>query len=448
MPIKPADSIRLYSPSPLDTFYEEAPLSPGGYQKAVDRIRHHAFDRESLVEALVSYNRSIGNDALAEESALSLLRPDVYATVTGQQPGFMGGPSFTILKALTALAVAKRYGGPAIFWIASEDHDLDEVSNTWTVDDAGNMRKFRLGRTFSGTALEDVELGEKGVLAIEGFIREMHVASDFSIGSSYTKTMASFLAKLFKGTGLLFIEPKELKRRAAAFWRKEIEEEGEIRTLFQKVKERIASFQIDLPFPAEGETTLFLKSSSGKRERVSCDGTSFRTKEGEVTRQKLLDIALGDPLRLSSSVMSRPVLAAVLIPTAAAVLGPGELRYFLGLKDYFRFHGVRMPWLVPRLSLTFIPEGDGKLMAGHGVDPEAFIQLRQEGKAQIEMLKRGGIGGMAINRIQNMLSPHGKLQERVLNWFTFQSKSDHDLIKELLSEADPEDVRHQFMYLS
>ena len=54
-------------------------------------------------------------------------------SITGQQAGLFGGPLYTLLKAVTALQLARRvrqeHGVPAVavFWVDSEDHDWKEV---------------------------------------------------------------------------------------------------------------------------------------------------------------------------------------------------------------------------------------------------------------------------------------------------------------------------------
>src|SRR5690606_3523427 len=66
---------------------------------------------------------------------LELLRdPRARVVVTGQQCGLLGGPLYTLYKAIGAVRwaerLAKELGRPVvpIFWAASDDHDFEEVS--------------------------------------------------------------------------------------------------------------------------------------------------------------------------------------------------------------------------------------------------------------------------------------------------------------------------------
>jgi len=57
------------------------------------------------------------------------------AVVSGQQVGLFSGPAYAVYKALTAIQIARELcdaGVEAvpIFWMATEDHDIDEIRHT------------------------------------------------------------------------------------------------------------------------------------------------------------------------------------------------------------------------------------------------------------------------------------------------------------------------------
>ncbi|MBO0150375.1 bacillithiol biosynthesis BshC, partial [Vibrio sp. Vb2424] len=75
---------------------------------------------------------------------IDLLRqPDTIAIVTGQQAGLFTGPLYTIYKALSAVRMAEclRLSGVnavPVFWVATEDHDFEEVSRASFIDKYGS----------------------------------------------------------------------------------------------------------------------------------------------------------------------------------------------------------------------------------------------------------------------------------------------------------------------
>ena len=77
------------------------------------------------------------------------------------------------------------------------------------------------------------------------------------------------------------------------------------------------------------------------------------------TQEKLLNLIEERPELFSFNACARPVIQSILLPTLAYVAGPAEMAYHCQLKDYFEFHEISMPWIVPRLcsQLTFNQTG-------------------------------------------------------------------------------------------
>ncbi|MDZ7639143.1 MAG: bacillithiol biosynthesis BshC [Bryobacterales bacterium] len=116
----------------LASFYTHAPYAPDSLAKAADAISFPSERRKGIVQALASQNPG---SPLLDKLSLD----GTVAIATGQQVGYLGGPAYTIFKALTAVRVAESMeagGVPAVpvFWLASEDHDLAEVDHAWLFD--------------------------------------------------------------------------------------------------------------------------------------------------------------------------------------------------------------------------------------------------------------------------------------------------------------------------
>ena len=82
--------------------------------------------------------RSAPSQALRAASRLD--DPEAVAIVTGQQAGLFGGPMYTLLKAVSAITLARwveaEFKVPAIplFWVEAEDHDWEEVRHAAFLD--------------------------------------------------------------------------------------------------------------------------------------------------------------------------------------------------------------------------------------------------------------------------------------------------------------------------
>jgi uncharacterized protein YllA (UPF0747 family) len=117
----------LYRFDRVSRFYRHDPHNPASIRRAADEIKIPAQRRQDLVAVLRETN--------GESPAVSMLElPDTVAVVTGQQVGLFGGPAYTLYKALTAAKLARQLNDSGIravpvFWLATEDHDFEEVSH-------------------------------------------------------------------------------------------------------------------------------------------------------------------------------------------------------------------------------------------------------------------------------------------------------------------------------
>src|SRR3981189_3032418 len=130
----------------VKSFYFHPPTMPAVTRSA--RKLDYPDERRAEVSSILR-KQNIALGAGAETfSNLDRLEKGAVAVVSGQQAGLFSGPAYSVYKALTAVQIAEeltRGGIPAvpIFWMATEDHDLDEVRHaTWF--DQGKLGAFEL----------------------------------------------------------------------------------------------------------------------------------------------------------------------------------------------------------------------------------------------------------------------------------------------------------------
>src|ERR1700693_3441816 len=134
--------------SKLSSFYAHPP----NLQAVASYARNLNFPAErgrSVAKILREQDVSFGSGAETERN-LRRLEEGAVAVVSGQQAGLLGGPSYAFYKALTAIQTAKELSNDGIaavpvFWMATEDHDVDEVRHTaWFSD--GNLQRLELSK--------------------------------------------------------------------------------------------------------------------------------------------------------------------------------------------------------------------------------------------------------------------------------------------------------------
>src|SRR6266853_797540 len=201
-------------------FYSHPPAMP-----AVARVaRKLDYPRERRTEvASILYRQNIALGAGAETlSNLDRLEKGAVAVVSGQQVGLFSGPAYSVYKALTAVQIAeelRRDGISAVpvFWMATEDHDLDEVRHaTWF--DKGKLVRFELpsiaetarpvGRISLGTQVEPLVQEASELLANQGSdLLAQYMVESYRPEETYGSAFGKLFARLFAQHGLVLMDP-------------------------------------------------------------------------------------------------------------------------------------------------------------------------------------------------------------------------------------------------
>jgi len=307
-----------------------------------------------------------GRDRLAEGKG------EVLAVTTGQQPGLFTGPLYTVHKALSAIALARRLekerGVPVVpvFWVAGDDHDFAEANHAWVLGrdnepvkivlrerphEAPQLPLFRevLGPDIRGAldaleqALPDAECKPE--------VRQW-LESAYRPDTNLADAAANALQQLLGGRGLaVFRAHDPSAKRAAAPW------------ILRALGETLA----------DGLTPVMVEGRLG-RDRLRQEGSDYVTRRsGErFTRAALEQIAADTPERLSPNVLLRPVVEAALFPTVAYCGGPGEMEYLPEAAPLFAALGVAPQAYVPRWSGMIIEARVDKVLQKHGLEPRDF----------------------------------------------------------------------------
>jgi len=130
----------------VKSFYFHPPTM-AAVTRSARKLDYPGERRAEVTSILRKQNIDLGAGA-ETLSNLDRLEKGAVAVVSGQQVGLFSGPAYSVYKALTAVQIAEeltRGGIPAVpvFWMATEDHDLDEVRHaTWF--DEGKLVRFEL----------------------------------------------------------------------------------------------------------------------------------------------------------------------------------------------------------------------------------------------------------------------------------------------------------------
>src|SRR6202047_1089029 len=146
----------------VSKFYARPPAMEA-VKEAAASLEFPAERRKQVAAVLRDLNGILGaGEATARN--LDRLENGAVAVVSGQQVGLFGGPAYAFYKALSAIRIAEELseaGVPAVpvFWMATEDHDLDEVRHvSWF--QSGKLTLFELpAEATPGRPVGQIRLG-------------------------------------------------------------------------------------------------------------------------------------------------------------------------------------------------------------------------------------------------------------------------------------------------
>ncbi len=337
----------LYDFSRVEAFFAHDPSNPESIKNAIKEIEYPPARRAAVVEALRVTN--------GDHPALELLaKSDTVAILTGQQVGLYGGPAYTLYKALSAVRLARELtstGQPAvpIFWLATEDHDVEEIrsANFWdgtiTADAASDTRPAGL-HSLKGLPQDLPLTAEIASLA------QRHYQNGRSFGESFLGLLKELLAPY----GLLFADPLEPKLRSigAEFLSSAARRAPELSEKLVARNKQLAAagYHPQVHFEAN-ETSFFFLLEDNHRKQLKFDPKTYDAEAMAAQGSKL-----------SPNALLRPVWQDWLFPTAALIGGPGEISYFAQSEVLYKLLLGRMPLVVPRAFFTILDPKSAKTM--------------------------------------------------------------------------------------
>ena len=381
-----------YAFEPLAPFYEGNPARPEAWQAAIERARAHGRDGDAIADVIAAQQQRRGAPPEARAALDRLRQRGAVAVVTGQQAGALGGPLYTLLKAVTALRLAARVRqdhqvpAVAIFWIDSEDHDWDEVASCTVLDAEVQPRTVRLPAPAGAGALPVGRLPlADGVAATLDELAEALPPTEFTaslmtrLRSSYKPGLSTSEAfgRLLEFTlgefGLIVYDAADpaAKPLVREVFVREVQFPGRTAELALEAGAGLVRLGYHAQVSAHADG-LSLFSLADGRQPIRTAGGVFRAGDREWAHPALLAEVRANPAGFSPNVLLRPIVQDTLFPTVAYVAGPSELAYLGQLKPVYAHFGVPMPLMVPRVSATLLDSAGVRFLAKYEVPLETL----------------------------------------------------------------------------
>jgi bacillithiol biosynthesis cysteine-adding enzyme BshC len=335
------------------------------------------------------------------EQNLDRLANGAVAVVSGQQVGLFSGPAYSVYKALTAVQVAQELTAAGIdavpiFWMATEDHDLDEVRRT-TWFNEGKLHEFELpdGSAAGGPVgtiplgAEISELSRRAAGLLQGPASEEvgpMLRACYKPGETYASAFAKLFARLFAERGLILLDPMDarLHKIAAPVYRQVLQERDELNEKLLKRGKDLERKGYGAQVKVTVRSTLLFRMEERLRQVVNANGTKFSSGDVAWPREELVKLAEREPEKFSPNALLRPVVQDYLLPTTAYIAGPSEISYYAQSEVVYRQVLGRMPVILPRAGFTLVDPKAERLLKRYGLTVEQVWEGPQKFRQRME----------------------------------------------------------------
>ncbi len=312
----------------------------------------------------------------ATQLNISLLNEsNTFTVTTGHQLNLFTGPLYFLYKIVSTINLTKELKAAypdfhfvPIYWMATEDHDFDEINYfnfkgkkiQWNRKDGGAVGEFNTTGLDAVFELYTKELGvgkaadELRTLFTEAYLKHNNLADA-------TRYLAN---ALFSDLGLVVIDAnqKDLKRAFIPYIEQDIlnqissNEVSKTNALLSNIPDTDYNIQVN-----PREINLFYLSENS-RERIVFEDETYRVLNTEISfsKDEILKEIHDFPERFSPNVIMRPLYQEVILPNLCYIGGGGELAYWLQLKDYFEAVKVPFPILLLRNSVLIKTQQQAK----------------------------------------------------------------------------------------
>jgi bacillithiol biosynthesis cysteine-adding enzyme BshC len=332
-------------------------------------------ERTVLVEALKAQSLLVNNTSeFSQKNINELSKKTTYTVTTGHQLCLFTGPLYFIYKIASTINLATTLKSKfpdkhfvPVYWMASEDHDFEEVNHVnifnkkviWNSSQTGSVGDFNTEGLAEVIAELKTILGENdnatSLIALFETVYLKH--------TTLADATRYLVNELFGEYGLVILDgnDKELKALFKEEFKADVFENKSVALVNQSITELSKNYSAQVN---PREINVFYKTN-GIRERIECIASERYTVVNtklSFSKTELENIIENTPEKLSPNVVLRPLYQQKILPNIAYIGGPGELAYWLEFKALFESYKINFPILMPRNFAMIVDKGTKQKM--------------------------------------------------------------------------------------
>ncbi len=331
--------------SSLSAFYHVFPVIEN-FKELIQQKSFSTAKREVLVNELRKQYSGIESNPNFD----LLLDEKTFTVTTGHQLNIFSGPLYIPFKIITILNLAKQlkeaypgYNFVPIYWMATEDHDLEEIQSFrafgkkmhWDTHQTGAVGRMKT----DGLAELGSTLGKAAEIFLNAYRRN----------STLANAVREYMHSIFGAYGLITLDAdsRDLKSLFSEVMKDDILNQ----TSFDLVNKQTNLLEnLGYKTQISAREINFFYLADGVRERIVKEDNHYRVLQTEIrfSQSEILELIENEPEHFSPNVVLRPLYEEVILPNLAYIGGPSEVPYWLQLKSVFDHYGEMFPALMPR----------------------------------------------------------------------------------------------------
>ncbi len=346
----------------LNVLYKRFPKLENFSEQIQEKQNNFPLDnRKILIDSLKKQYVNLKTSETTSNNINLLEKENTFTITTGHQLNLFTGPLYFLYKIISTINLCeqlkKEYPNQnfvPIYWMATEDHDFEEINHFWFKGKKISWQKESFGPVgrLSTDGLKEVfeqfstelGIGENATYLKDLFKKGYLEHSNLADATRYIAN------EIFKEKGLVILDgdDKNLKQLFIPYAKEELVNQTSSEEVL-KTNELLTKYKIQVN---PREINLFYIEDN-LRERIVFEDNSYKVLNTNYafSESEILVELENHPEKFSPNVILRPLYQEVILPNLCYIGGGGELAYWLELKSNFEANHVTFPMLLLRNSV-------------------------------------------------------------------------------------------------
>ena len=315
-----------------------------------------------------------------------LNRKNTYTICSGHQLNIFLSPLFLIYKIIGLISYKEylnkkfpNFECVPIFWLASEDHDFDEIKKirsnnneySWNIDN-----KSAVGNLSTGT-LVDILNSIKNDLCKNKYGEDLYEIFEnaYTKNNDLSSATSSIIGSLFSNHEIIVLDAneRELKRLFVSHLKKEILE-NEIYKCVSDTNKKLVSKKYKPQINALKFNIFYM--TNGLRAKIKFNESYFYSESHNKrwTKNEIISEIDKYPERFSPNVFFRTLYQQYILPNVLYIGGPSEICYWLQLRSSFRSFGIPFPILQLRPFYLLVSQKSSQFYKNFNLSESDFFK--------------------------------------------------------------------------